>query len=118
MTWAAIWEAVRSLIGGLSDVGRWKLSVDGKRAGPSTGVKVAQEGIRFDFEADGQALTLEATPGAVDHAVVKVNGIVDPDARLVFSMRHQLLKPLVLVFEFKGVTHGGVTRRYRLDNPK
>ena len=63
-------------------------------------------------------MTLEAVPGDVTHAVVKVNGAVDNSARLVFSFRHQLLKPLIVVFEFKNVTVDGATKRYRFDNPK
>jgi hypothetical protein len=118
MTWSAIWQAVHGLLAGLEELARWKVSVDGVKAGPVGSVRVRAEGMRFGFEVQGADLTLEAAPGAPDHAVVKVNGKVDSDSRLVFSLRHTLTKPIIVVFEFRGVTVGGVTRRYRFDNPK
>ena len=47
-----------------------------------------------------------------------MNGEVDENARLVFALKHQLLKPMIVVFEFKNVTAGGAAKRYRFDNPK
>jgi hypothetical protein len=113
-----IWNSVHGLLSGLEDAGKWKVSVDGVRAGPVEAVRVRAEGMRFGFKADGRTVALEALPGAADHAIVKVNGQHDADARLVFSLRHTLTKPVIVVFEFKNVTIGGVTKRYRFDNPK
>lgn len=118
MNWATIWAAVHGLVAGLSDKGKWKMSIDGVSSQPITAVRADAGGIRFDFEAGGQAMSLEAVPGGLDHATVKVNGAVDEDARLVFSLRHQLLKPVIVVFEFKNVAAGGTVKRYRFDNPR
>jgi len=118
VTWTMIWNSVHGLLSGLEDAGRWKVTVDGVKAGPVTAVRMRAEGLRFALEADGRAVTLEALPGAADHAVVKVNGQHDADARLVFSLRHTLTKPIIVVFEFKNVTIGGASKRFRFDNPK
>ena len=118
MNWATIWEAIHGLVSGLSDKNKWKMSVDGVAGGPISAVKAGATGLKFTFEDGGDEMTLEAVTGNPDHAVVKVNGHVDDKARLVFSMKHQFLKPLIVVFEFKNVTVNGATKRYRFDNPK
>jgi len=116
MGWGEIWKAIQGLIAGLSDVKKWKMSLDGVKNEAITGVKIGAGGIKFDFKVGGAPMSLEAVPGNVKHAVVKVNGQVDDDARLVFSLRHQPLKPLIVVLEFKNVTVEGLTKRYRFDN--
>ena len=118
MNWSTIWAAIKGLIGGLSDVNKWKMSIDGTANAPITAVTVGNKGIEFAFEVGGNALTIEAVAGNLQHAIVKVNGQTDPNARLVFSFRHQILKPLIVVFEFKNVTVDGAKHRYRFDNPK
>jgi hypothetical protein len=118
MGWAAIYQAIKVLLAGLKSADKWKMSIDGKPNAPITGVRAAARGLRFDFEVNGKSMSLEAVPGKVKHAIVKVNGEVDDDARLVFSLRHQFSKPLIVVLEFKRVTVGGETKRYRFDNPK
>ena len=118
MNWAAIWAAIHGLVAGLSDKAKWKMSIDGVPNQPITAVHADVTGIQFDFQVSGKAVSLEAVPGNVDHALVKVNGTLDPNARLVFSLRHQILKPVIVVFEFKNVTVDGTSKSYRFDNPK
>jgi hypothetical protein len=118
MNWATIWAAIHGLVAGLGDKGKWKMSIDGVPNQPITAVAVSSTGIRFDFTASGTATSLEAVPGNLDHATVKVNGTIEPDARLVFSLRHQIFKPVIVVFEFENVTVGGAAKTYRFDNPK
>lgn len=118
MEWAAIWSAIQGLLTGLNNAKRWKMSIDGVKNEPITGVIVNKKGTKFEFEVDGTAISLEAMAGDVKHAIVLVNGEEDEDARLVFALRHQFLKPLIVVFEFKNVTVNGETKRYRFDNPR
>jgi hypothetical protein len=118
MSWAIIWGSIQGLLSGLKNVNKWKMSIDGVRNEPITDVKIEKKGMKFDFEVDGTPMTLEAVPGDPNHAVILVNGEVDEDARLVFALRHQFLKPLIVVFEFKNITLDGETKRYRFDNPK
>jgi hypothetical protein len=118
MSWAMIWAAIQGLLSGLNNVKKWKMSIDGKKNEPITAVKIAKAGMKFDFEVKGKEMTLEALPGDPEHAVIKVNGEEDEDARLVFSLKHQFLKPLIVVFEFKNITVDGETKRYRFDNPR
>lgn len=118
MQWAAIWSAIQGLISGLNNVSRWKMSIDKVKNEPITGVIIHKRGVKFEFEVDGTPMSLESMTGDVEHAVVLVNGEVDEDARLIFSLRHQFLKPLIVIFEFKNVTLNGETKRYRFDNPK
>ena len=118
MSWKDIWAAISGLLSGLKDKTKWKMSIDGVANAPITDVTVSEKGIRFAFEQNGTPVTLEAIPGDAKHAIVKVNGMAEADARLVFSLRHQPLKPLIVVFEFKNVLIDGKTSRYRFDNPK
>jgi hypothetical protein len=118
MSWATIWQAIQQLISKLRDKNKWKMSTDGKESGPITAVGVTQGGLRFEFDDNGTTRKLEAVAGNADHATIKVDEQVQPDARLVFSLKHQPLKPLIVVFEFKKVNVGGTNHRYRFDNPK
>ena len=118
MGWAEIWAAIQQLITGLNKKEKWKMSIDGTANEPITAVHVAATGMKFEFTVGSHAMTLEAVPGDMTHAAVKVNGTVDKAAQLVFSLRHQPLKPLIVVFEFKNVTVGAEKHRYRFDNPR
>lgn len=119
MNWTMIWASIQGLLsGGLKDSNKWKMSIDGVRNEPITDVTIKKSGMKFEFEVDGRPMTLEAVPGQPKHAVILVNGEEDDDARLVFSLRHQFFKPLIVIFEFKNVTVDGETKRYRFDNPK
>jgi hypothetical protein len=118
MNWAEIWAAIQQLIAGLDDRTKWKMSIDGVKNEPITAVHAGAGGIKFEFKVGAKAMTLEAEPGDTTHAAVKVNGKHDPVAQMVFSLRHQPLKPIIVVFEFKNVVTAGAARRYRFDNPK
>jgi hypothetical protein len=118
VSWAAIWAAIQQLISGLGDKDKWKMSIDGVKNEPITAVHASATGIKFEFKVGARAMSLEAIPGDATHAAVKVNGKLDSTAQLVFSLKHQPLKPIIVVFEFKNITLGGATKRYRFDNPK
>ncbi|HEV2474794.1 MAG TPA: hypothetical protein VGS41_19105 [Chthonomonadales bacterium] len=117
MAWSVIWQAIHLFIGKLLNKQDWKVSVDGGQPQPISGVTIAESGISFEFNAGSAAAKLEAVPGTLDHAVVKVNGVVDPNANVIFTLKHELLNPIIVVFEFKNVTLNGTTREYRFDNP-
>ncbi len=118
MNWKDIWAAVSSLVGGLQEADKWKLSIDGVRSETIPAVEAGEQGIKFTLLQGRKPVTIEAVPGEVKHAVVRVNGNVEPNAKLVFALRHQLLKPFIVVFEFRNVTLNGKTGRYRFDHPK
>ena len=118
MNWAIIWASIKGLLNGLNHKDKWKMSIDGASGASITGVHADDKSIKFAFTVDGKDMTLEATAGDVTHAVVKVNGDVDEKASLVFALKHQILKPMIVVFEFKNVTTDGAVKRYRFDNPK
>lgn len=118
MNWKSIWSAISGLVSGLQETSKWKMSVNGVAHPPPTEVEASEAGIRFVFEEQGKKVTFEATPGSLTHATVSMNGKVEAGTQLVFSLKHQPLKPLIVVFEFKKVMVGGKVSRYRFDNPK
>ena len=67
----------------------------------------AAKGLRLALEADGKPIVLEATPSSASQSRVKVDGALDPDARLVFALKGSFGNPTRYAFDFKNVTLDG-----------
>lgn len=119
MTWQQIWQIILQFLNHLKDASHWKASKDGKSIGPVAAVSFSPTDAKLVVKDEGKDLTLEAKPGAPDHADVYVNGEKQPNGRLVVALKSQPpFKPIIVVLVFKHVQVGGSIHDYRFDNPK
>lgn len=123
LTWPEIWKliqaAIKKLGQELKDPKKWKVSVNGKAAGPVSDVSLDVHGLTYKFKYNNADHTISAVPDSHNHAGVIYDGAKDDGAHVVVSLRSQPpLKPVIVVVEFVNVTSGNQKLRIRFDCPK
>jgi hypothetical protein len=117
MIFGRILDLLDDTVSSLTDASAWRVSIDGVASpGALQTVSVSDSQLAFGFEIDNETVDLVAKVG-VRGFEVWLNGAQVIGPRFTASFRHQILRPVVFVAEFRGIPVGASLRRIRLDIP-
>ncbi len=113
MHWKNILQLLSKTLQGFQDPTAWRVSRNGQNlVGSLKSVRLATTGL--DFTLDNLRLRAAWDGNKI---VAHVNQEPQPDARVTISLRHQVLRPIILVVQFSNLNIDGETHRFRFDIP-
>jgi hypothetical protein len=113
MHWKNILQLLSKALQGFQDPAAWRVSRNGQNlSGALQRVRLATNGLEFKLES----LQLRATWDG-DRLFAHVNEELQPQARVTLSLRHQVLRPMILVVQFSNLKIDGGIQRFRFDVP-
>ncbi|MBN8691128.1 MAG: hypothetical protein J0L72_10130 [Armatimonadetes bacterium] len=118
MFWNSFIRVLRSIGQDLEDPANWRVSLNGKRGLASLNkIQLADGKVQFEVQRSNEQTVVSISPTTEGYAV-KIGDQPVPKAKVIFSLKHQILRPLILVIEVRNAqTPTSEISNYRFETP-